>query len=350
MDKKIRYIKSDRTRNGFDDDLIINSEDAMLFETIGDYMKGKSDLDDVKSDPEYIHAKAMVKDMVSFYSRSTASKEKETFIRYNFDTQEKDSTLTNEIANIRLEINENKLNEITADWVREWHEKKQKIGTPDKKSEEIKTFITDAINTPVGDPEQNSSKTVQGIIDEKIVIESIADVPGKGKNRSLFIRYSSLAAAALIGVFLLIRSLIPSSDTSQIFESNYRPYDAMSTVTRGVNNSDAYSNSIEKYKAGDYQTAALGFAAAMKNDPSSISTQFYLGLTNLALKNYEQAENLLSEVVNNSGEFGKEARWYLGLTYLETGNKQKAAECFKFLAGSQGFYTERSEKILRRLK
>jgi TolA-binding protein len=322
----------------------------MLFEKIGDYMKGKSDLDDVKSDPEYRHASAMVKDMVSFYTRSTASKANESFITNNFDKQEPDSTLTNEIANIRFEINENKLNEITADWVREWHEKKQKIGTPDKKSEEIRSFITDAINTPVGEPEQMSAEAAQGIIAENIVIKSITDLPATGKNRSLFIRYSSLAAAALIGVFILIRTLIPSSDTAQLFESNYRPFDAMSTITRGANNSDAYSSSIEKYKAGDYQTAALGFAAVLNNDPSSISSKFYLGLTSLALKNYEQAENLLSEVVNNSGEFGKEARWYLGLTYLETGNKQKAASCFKFLAGSQGFYTERSEKILRRLK
>jgi TolA-binding protein len=288
--------------------------------------------------------------MVSFYSRSTANKEKESFIRNNFDKQERESTLTNEIANIRLEINENKLNEITADWVREWHEKKQKIGVPDKKSEEIRSFITDAINTPVGDPEQTPANNSQSIIDENIVIKSISTAPAKGRNRSLFIRYSSLAAAALLGVFILIRTLIPSSDTTQIFESNYMPFDAMSTITRGINNDDAYSNSIEKYKTGDYQTAALGFAAALKNDPSSISTQFYLGLTNLALKNYEQAENLLSKVVNNSGEFGKEARWYLGLTYLETGNKLKATECFKFLAGTQGFYTERSEKILRRLK
>ena len=75
-----------------------------------------------------------------------------------------------------------------------------------------------------------------------------------------------------------------------------------------------------------------------------------MGLSELALENYPQAVNLLSGVANNTGEYAKEAKWYLGLAWLKTGNKEKAVECFEFLAGSDGFYRDRSEKILRRLK
>jgi TolA-binding protein len=342
MDKKIRYIKNEPTLNGFEDDLIINSEDAILFDTIGDYMKGKSDLDDVMNDPEYQNTFSAVQDMVSYYNNNSARRENEKFIR-NIFTVEHDDDLTNEINNIKLEINENKLNEITAEWVREWHEKKQSRGTVDSKTEERRNFITEAIESKVTEtePEQQTPEP------EIITIE----VPGKSKNRSLIIRYSSLAAAALIGVFFIIKTILPSSGTTGLFESNYKPFDAMSVVTRSINNTQSdYSNSIEKYKSGDYQTAALGFTGLLEKDPSSVSAQFFLGITQLALKNYDQASNLLSEVVNNSGEFGKEARWYLGLTYIEKGDKQKAAECFEYLARSQGFYSERSEKILRRLK
>lgn len=332
MNKKIRYIKRELTGNGFEDDnLLLNNEDSALFENIGDYMKGKSDLDDVHNDPDYVNTMAAVQDLVSYYNKNTAKKENESFIRNIFSEEE--PSLTNEINNIKLEINENKLNDITAEWVREWHEKKQKIGTADLKTEEIRSFIAGAIDSK----DTTAPETIE--------------LTGKSKNRSLIIRYSSLAAAALIGVFFLIRTLIPSSGTAGLFESNYKPFDAMSTITRGTNSrSDNYSTAISNYKSGDYQTAAIGFAGALEQDPSSTSTQFYLGLSQLALKNYDQAINLLSEVVNNSGEFGKEARWYLGLTYIEKGNTQKATECFEYLAKSNGFYSERSEKILRRLK
>ena len=102
--------------------------------------------------------------------------------------------------------------------------------------------------------------------------------------------------------------------------------------------SGTYASAIESYKLGDYQRAATGFSEAVLRDSSFISPRFFMGLTYLALENYNQAINLLSGVVNDSGEYGKEARWYLGLAYLKTGNKAKAAECFKLLAQSTGFY------------
>lgn len=348
MDKKIRYIKNDPSRNGFDDDLIINSEDSILFDTIGDYMKGKSDLEDVINDPDYKSTVTAVQDMVSYYNKNAVKKENEKFIR-NIFTVEHDESLTNEIKNIKLEINEKKLNEITAEWVREWHEKKQNAVFADSKADERRNFITEAIESKEPEPVQMTIDPVVATVEPET---PVIEIPGKSKTRSLIIRYSSLAAAALLGVFFLVRTLLPSSGTTGLFESNYKPFDAKSLVTRDIasNQNDNYSNSIEKYKSGDYQTAAIGFTGALEKDPSSVSAQFFLGITQLALKNYDQAENLLSEVVNNSGEFGKEARWYLGLTYIEKGNKQKATECFEFLARSNGYYSERSEKILSRLK
>jgi tetratricopeptide (TPR) repeat protein len=75
-----------------------------------------------------------------------------------------------------------------------------------------------------------------------------------------------------------------------------------------------------------------------------------MGLTQLAMGNYDQAIEDLTAAINSSGEYGKEAHWYLGLTYLKTGNKQSAAECFRFLGQSEGYYQDRSAEILRRLR
>jgi TolA-binding protein len=81
-----------------------------------------------------------------------------------------------------------------------------------------------------------------------------------------------------------------------------------------------------------------------------MSSRFFLGITQMELGNYEQAENILEDVISHQGEYTKEARWYLGLAYIKTGNKQKAHECFEILAKSPGFYSGRAEKILRLIR
>jgi len=311
-------------------------DDSALFDTIGEYMKGRFDIEDVKKDPALSETQETVNEMISDYDKNISkNKENGKFIREVFDGERSDKELNDEIKFIKQEICDNKLNDITAEWVREWHEKKHKLGARDPKTEEIRDFITSSID---------SSKSVP---------ETIADEAGKnGFRRSFFIRYALLSAAALIGAFLLIRTLLPSSNPEKLFESYYKPFNAISPVTRSMNSNetDNYSSAIENYITGNYQRAATGFAGVVEKDPSAVSSQFYLGLSQLALKNYDQAINMFTRVANDSGEFGKEARWYLGLTYLKTANKQKAAECFEYLARSDGFYRERSEKILRRLK
>jgi hypothetical protein len=46
----------------------------------------------------------------------------------------------------------------------------------------------------------------------------------------------------------------------------------------------------------------------------------------------------------------KEAQWYLGLSYLKTGEKTKAIPYFEILSKSEGFYQNQAKKLLRRLK
>ena len=88
----------------------------------------------------------------------------------------------------------------------------------------------------------------------------------------------------------------------------------------------------------------------MLNSTTASAAKFFKGIIGIETGNYDRAAELLDEVVNGQGEYAKEAAWYLGLTYLKSGDKVKASGYFEFLARSPGFYMERAEKILRRLK
>jgi hypothetical protein len=318
-----------------DFDLQLTVEDSALFETISEYMKGRLDLEEVRNDPSLPEMNIVVRKMISDYRGNMANRtDDEKFIRDNFIGISPEKEMLDEISRIKLEAGKNNIDEISAGWVKEWHEKRQKNTGRGSETDEIRDFITSSLQSEKGEPEIRMKHK-----------------DGKGLKRSLLVRYISLSAAAVIGVFILLKTLLPSSDPEKLFNSYYIPFNVLSPVTRSVttNGPDSYSSAVVQYKSGDYQTAAVGFSDAILKDTSVIAPRFFKGITELAMGNYDQAVNLLGSVAGQSGEYHKEAEWYLGLAYLKTGDKEKAVKCFESLAQSPGFYSERAAKILRRL-
>ncbi len=326
-------------RNSWDDpgfEMLLSPADSALFKEISDVMKGSSDIEDVKSDPSYSVTNDEVKVMILDYQQNRFHNEdNEKFIVDSLAEKTKEEKLRIEICKIKDEISLGNLNEITSEWVNEWQEKSGRNNFIDIKTEELRNFITSSL-----------------IVEE--VRNDIQPVNRKksGLSRSQFIRYSSLAAAAVIASVFIIRSLLTTDDPQRMFSKYYEPFKAVSSVTRSADQaeSNSFSKAIDSYKAGDYKSAADGFSEAMLNATEVYSAGFFLGVTEIELGNFAKAINLLNGVVNQKSGFTKEAYWYLGLAYIKSGNKTKASECFEILARSPGFYANRSEKIVRLLR
>ena len=320
---------------GFDYELF-NSEDSAMLEAFGDYMKGELDLEEVRNDPSLREIENEVMTMISDYRANsknyTANK---NFVRDSISVTDPERKISEEINSIKFEIHKSDVSDLTAEWVKEWHEKKKRDVIKDSKSREIRDFITSSLESTEIEPETKVIKN-----------------EGSGIKRSLLIRYISLSAAAVIGAFILIRTLLPSSDPEKLYSSYYKPFDAISSVTRGIteDRQNGYAAAIESYRLGDYQTAEAGFSNVLFNDTSLIAPRFFIGITQLAMGNYKQAASSLSSIAGRTGEYHKEIIWYLGLTYLKTGEKEKSVKYFGLLAQYTGFYSERSGEIMRRLK
>jgi TolA-binding protein len=319
-----------------DYDKLFSREDSVLFETFGENAKGWLDIEEVKNDPSLSAIDNTVKAMISDY-RGDSSKhtDDKKFVRDSLTRGNRKKKIQDEISDIKIEIDKSGINELSAEWVKEWHEKKKLEAGKGSKSKEKRDFITSSLETDKSEPE-----TIPGIKESNRI------------KRALLSRYISLSAAAVIGAFILIRTLLPSSDPKKLYDSYYKPFDLISSVTRSgaAGNPDDFSSAAEHYGLADYQTAAAGFSNVLNNDTSVIAPRFYMGITQIALGNFNQAISLLSSVAVRPGEYHKEALWYLGLAYLKTGEKVKAANCFDLLRQSPGFYSERSGDILRRLK
>jgi TolA-binding protein len=219
--------------------------------------------------------------------------------------------------------------------VNEWHENRLKKSGKKPETDKRIYFIKHSLVPETNETATNTNQNESNV-----------------HRRSLIFSYITISAAAVILLFALIRVLLPSSDPENLYKSYYEPFKVVSSVTRNIaeNRADGYSAAVEMYKAGDYQAAAAGFSNIMLNDTSVIAPRFLMGITQLATGKYDQAIHLLGSITNGSGEYRKEAFWYLGLAYLKTGEKENAARCFEFLSKSSGFYCERSKKLLRRLR
>ena len=319
-----------------DHKVLSSEEDAALFKIISASFTGLLDIQELKSDPAYSDTNDMVKQVIAEYQKNTRhNKDNEKFIRESFNGKTREAYLEKEIGQIKQEINSSNLNNISAEWVKEWHEKKQMNGGKDRKTEEIKEFIANSLKL-----QENKTEIKKSAGKKRRLI------------RRLVISYTMLAAAAIMGAVFLIRPLLPSYNPDKIFSKFYEPLPVLSSVTRSIDagENEAFASALQSYKGGNYPDAATGFSQAMIKETASLSPRFYLGITQIALQDYNKAIDLLDDVASQQSELSKDARWYLGLAYIKAGNKGKASECFALLAKSTGFYSERSEKILRRLK
>ena len=322
-----------RASGAWEDDHLPSSEDEQLLERISNFFRAEKDIEEVMSDPlrEEICDRAV--SMVSeFAGRGSHNDEIRNFVQDNFLKDDNGKSLNEEIRQIKQEIKDSDVESISAAWVKEWHERKQK--ETDIKSREIRDFVTTSF--------QNESSS-----------QIINNEPVKSqKNKTRIIRYTSIAAAAILAFVFLVRYFIPSGKPDSIFSRYYEPYYAASLVTRSSVSSgnENLDTALESYKSGNYQLAAVEFSDALLEEPESDLPGFYLGVTFIELENYDRAVRLLEPIAGRPGEFNKDAKWYLGLVWLKSGDREKAIRSFEYLAGDPGFYKKRSEKILRLLK
>jgi TolA-binding protein len=316
----------------FWDDRELSGEDAALSRRMDEFFRAEMDITEVKSDPGYAETDKAAKLMITDYQENMRNTDNEKYIRDSLSGNKGEERIKDEIREIREEIKSKGLEEISSEWVREWHKKKQANGSG---TIEIKEYITSSFE----EGEKRSQNKPNQIRKTALT-------------RALIIKYISASAAVLAGVIFAVNALIPSNDTGKLFEKYYESITAVSPVTRSMNGNvtGMWSSAVNSYNKGDYNTALAGFSGLMSMDTSLVPPRFFLGMTHLALGNYNQALNILKCVADMQGEYSKEARWYLGLAYLKEGDKSKASDCFRYLLQSSDYYSERAEKILRRLE
>ena len=319
---------------------INDNTDGRLFLKVSSYLRAELDIEDAENDPHYTDAELIAGEAIELKRKSPAcSREIKDFITNSLTLVNTDKETSHDLQEIMEEISAKNIDSLTTEWVKEWHQKHQVAGqTQDKKSLEIRDFIARSL-----EPE---------VITERVEHKT-DEFTDKSKNRSGIIRLSVLSAAAVISIFLVLRTLAGNQDTGELYSSFYNPYPAVFEVTRsnGLTTGEDYNKIARYYKNKEYGEAVKTYSGlALEIKGSDLYSEFFAGLSCIELKNFDQAIIWLSSVAESDGDLGKDASWYLGLAYLADGDKENAYKYFDRLSRSDGYYKERSEKLLRHLK
>ena len=188
------------------------------------------------------------------------------------------------------------------------------------------------------------------------VLGSELKLPGVVTKRYSIQRYVlRWVAAACVAAIIATGSavyLISNSTPVQerIYSQYYKPLSSVSSSF--VVNSSSFDKARQKYAEGDYHNALQDFEKLPGTIDIQIEKQFFIGLTQMQLGNYEQAVANLNYVrnVRETNEFTPLTYWYLGLSYLKLDQKAKAAEMFSWLEKNSDYKNRQVSNILKKLK
>ncbi|MEP0984324.1 tetratricopeptide repeat protein [Ekhidna sp.] len=168
---------------------------------------------------------------------------------------------------------------------------------------------------------------------KKLVVEISADY-FNGKSFNSFNPLKIAASIALlISASWVIWTISKPSTPDEIYNEFFEPY-VIQTTPRGlIEDSDLYMLGTIHYRDMEYDSAISKFEKLLIETPDDYRAQLMLGISHFALKNFDAAETVLLQLVNDPNHlFQDQARWYLGLLYLtdeDEGNDGKAKEYFE---------------------
>ncbi len=293
------------------------------------YMKMRIGLDEAERDPDLKLAEAMSKDDIREFLGKLHQNKKET--PKSVDTLEEE--FDEQLQKAEIEMIVNKIDQVTGDWVREWQ------------------------------PRKKAAIHANDAIDIAAIIEASErrrkDLP-PARPKERFSRSGRLIGAGLgLIVILFAIALLfnnaakPTYTPDELFETYYQPLTDNSFQARGNNQEtdQLFREGIDLYLAANYNEANLKFDQLRQQNEGPLAPEvlLYSGLTKTANGDYPQAIELFKSLLSSSDQFNQEAKWYLGLCYLKSGDTQKAKPILEELA-DQKFYMKKAQNILNDLK
>ena len=162
-----------------------------------------------------------------------------------------------------------------------------------------------------------------------------------------------VALALLIGfvVFAVNYTISnPEIETKLIFEEYFRPYPNVIEPVKRSGSVEAFDlefvEVMELYESKQYDKAILGFdKLILSNKEFKNEMLFYKGVALLAKGDAPEAANHFG-LMDASGRFANQRKWYLSLALVQTGEINEAKDSLNQIILDQSYFMVHAEEVL----
>jgi tetratricopeptide (TPR) repeat protein len=164
------------------------------------------------------------------------------------------------------------------------------------------------------------------------------------------VKYAAVVAGAAI---ITSTVYFPQMNVSpeKLYDRHFNSYQTISTSRSANSLTNAlFASAMESIRAKDFPLAISYLEQVIKTDENSIESVFMLGVANMEIKNYKEAEIFFSKVIDqNDNLFIEDASWYQGLCFMVTGEEGKAIKQFEYIATTKSKFNKEAKKLVRKL-
>nr|WP_305067246.1 tetratricopeptide repeat protein [Mangrovivirga halotolerans] len=108
---------------------------------------------------------------------------------------------------------------------------------------------------------------------------------------------------------------------------------------------------MEYYNTGDYEKAVETLSAFTDENPQSDMAKIYLGISFMETGQNNKAISVFHELKSNANGLPKElSEWYLAMVYLKTDNVDESRKLLNSIHESDHIYSGKAKKLLSQLK
>jgi len=171
-----------------------------------------------------------------------------------------------------------------------------------------------------------------------------------GKFKAKRIVLSTVAASLIL--LLGITGILSRQSQDDIYQKFYTKYEATGIVrSANLTANKTLSEALQKFENQDYNAALNLFTEVIARDQNNMVGHFYTGISLQETGKYQNAiKEYETVIIDKDNLFTEQAKWYIGLCYLQTNEKKKAYTQFKKIAKNEGFYQQKAQSILNKIK
>jgi hypothetical protein len=198
------------------------------------------------------------------------------------------------------------------------------------------------------------------IVQIRAKLKEIGDAIEKEKQSKKLINFNSktkkiaisVVAASLVLMLSITGILKFYNGQNDLYEKYYSKYESFGVARSAFDSQNStLNNALVKFNQKDYESAIILLQDYTGNSKSNAVKHFYTGVAMQETGKYQTAIAEYEFVIfDKDNLFVEQAEWYIGLCYLKTNDQRKAMLQFRKIYDKKGYYHQKAEAIIRRMK